>query len=74
MAYLVELDSCASKRKFLEKDAPLGRLVLPTDLELKSRIKNTPNDVSKEYNTAVKKVIYWKASIGTGRRIALEER
>ena len=71
LAYLVELDSCASRRKFLEKDVPIGRLVLSTDLKLKSRIKNTPNDVSKEYNTAVKKVIYWKASKGTGRRICI---
>ena len=46
--YLAELNYCVTKRKLLERDKPVGHLVLPTYRKLKRKLKSAENEVSKE--------------------------
>ena len=69
--YVKEMDYLVSKRKFFEKQGPVGHLVLPIYNKFKSRHMKTSNVIAKSWTKALKTVIDWKAGPGTGRRTCL---
>ena len=72
-ALVAELDYCVSKRKLLERDSPVGHLVLPIHQKFKNgtRVRALSSDVAMEWCRGMRKVIDLKSGPGTGRKTCL---